>query len=1718
MCRVYSCVFILVLFFCNSLFAWTDGDALQLQTYLVESAVDRPDVTDGLITSAGDLDDWKAAYVRQVICEDAAIDTLTNSFFFANDDDSLYIGFALDNDDNGSNQGFFMYFDLNNNGILDGTSSEPGEYAISSIKSGNSANFTEYGWNGSAWVENTIQTPGIKQGFDDNGSGGGHLFNYEIQIPFLSSTPNAGQAFFNTEPGQEVGVMIVVRLIPGDIYWRGAGSSITDPTLWGELMINTALASPRRLASLYAKNILPVVTDGNISDDNNWRFAFDKTVAFTDFAGNKLANSRVLIKEESGNLYFGLRVTDAVNNSGDYIQVYFDQGNNGGNMNYQLNQAGSARKDDAIRVEGDGTVVDLYFNGSNWVTDGTANGSGGAYFVNGSAWEFELSKPMNSGDANDLAITSGDEVGILFRYYDADNDRDYWWSGTVNGDKVAVDMTGNFNSLGWGELVTGGPFVEPLYPEQNDIISGTYPLMIYAEDVGGVLQINSIDYRVTDLNDHIKINYSSETALTKVNNNSSGLWVTTFNSYTGSTPDDNYNIVFRVEDNDGIQVLVPLRISIQNEGEVGGPTISDMNIQNGQSINNDFAFRFEVLPSTSNILIADSIEVDIDGKGWSTVDSLPALTGGTGADTLKTSGMSDGVHTIRVRAIDNGGSGWGYSELVIFNVNNTGSIANVVITGPTDSAVVSDTLTVSYTITPPQNGSIDSVFITVDGISWVEADNSSSHKIFTPDFADDAHLIQVKAYGSNGTLGFSSPVSVIFNNAPAVAVSSIAGGDTLSGNVDITFTATSSSELSLTSLVYIDGAMADTLDGSPWSLVTGSLSDGSHSLQIKATDSKGHTGSSSLITFYADNRPVVSIAAPSGGDTVSANTNVTFTATSPAGLSLVHLVYIDGKLLDTAEASPYSLATASLSDGEHQMQLKSVDAENRVGSSAMRLFFAQNHPLVTITNPDGGDTVSGDVAIRFSINTVGNAAIASHLISLDGNTFAATDTDSSHVLATKGFVDGSHTICIKSIDENGHVGISSEMIIITRNAPGVSIVYPGPDSLVSGTLEMQFTTSMASASDSVAYVLFTIGGGVWDTASSLTGHSLDTRTYTDGSHTLMMKAVSKSGQVGEARPIKFRIRNAPSVSITTPTIDAVLNGEVIVSFTAEAVSPDKIVHTEISTGGGSWDTTTTDSTYVVPTTSFADGNLRVQVCAVDSSGKRGCSAIREFVVDNSAPKLTLPKLRYAPEYNAKTAGTSFLVTALAFDLTAGMDNDSGVVFMFEDSGSVSVLSIDTSVSPPDTQVSLLSNELSVVTSVLLDDGKTATKEADSIKGDNVFSAYVHIPLQAAGTYTYTLRARDAIGNDTTITGELVLDTKAPEVGYTFTPVPEQKNDGADSIHGDVYKDAVVLKGWATDEGSGLSGVTITVRNDSGLHINNSPMDVVLENGKFSRIIDLVPGINTITLIAEDMAGHVDSLQGTLNYQLPKVTEVVKTSGGKVVNPNKSSVDIPEDALFSSTEITIRVVDPDEEPDPLEINNQQVQLLGTPHEFGPDGTVFRKKVKVTLPYTDLDLDVDQDMKPDFGPEDLKVYFYDGDVWRVAGIASVDTAAQTVSVEVNHFTMFDIGADTSSNGGIPETFEAYWTKNPVKQNETSLFEVAAPLAGVVSLKIFDMAGDLVKTITDNESIDAGIVNYEWDGQNVNGGFAGAGLYIYVLKYQSNNGSIKKLIRKPVGLLRD
>ena len=82
----------------------------------------------------------------------------------------------------------------------------------------------------------------------------------------------------------------------------------------------------------------------------------------------------------------------------------------------------------------------------------------------------------------------------------------------------------------------------------------------------------------------------------------------------------------------------------------------------------------------------------------------------------------------------------------------------------------------------------------------------------------------------------------------------------------------------------------------------------------------------------------------------------------------------------------------------------------------------------------------------------------------------------------------------------------------------------------------------------------------------------------------------------------------------------------------------------------------------------------------------------------------------------------------------------------------------------------------------------------------------------------------------------------------------------------------------------------------------------------------------------------------------------------------------------------------------------------------------------------------------------------------------------------------------------------------------FSYYTKFAGIVTLKIYDQNGDLVKVAADGDAVTAGILyRAEWDGRNGVGAEVLSGVYYAELQLRRQDGTIEQPDTLPFTVLR-
>ena len=229
-----------------------------------------------------------------------------------------------------------------------------------------------------------------------------------------------------------------------------------------------------------------------------------------------------------------------------------------------------------------------------------------------------------------------------------------------------------------------------------------------------------------------------------------------------------------------------------------------------------------------------------------------------------------------------------------------------------------------------------------------------------------------------------------------------------------------------------------------WSFTPATLSQGTHTLTMQATDIAGNVGTSSLTFVYDTVAPGVTegLANDTG---VSASDKITSVATlTGSGDAYTVVTLKEGTAtLGTATANAqgaWSFTPTGLAQGTHTIVASETDAAGNVGTTSLTFVYDTVAPGVT--EALSNDTGASSTDKVTSVATLTGSADANAVVTLkEGWTVLGSTT--ANAQGTWSFTptslsQGSHTIVASVADVAGNVGTSSLTFVYDTVAPGVT--------------------------------------------------------------------------------------------------------------------------------------------------------------------------------------------------------------------------------------------------------------------------------------------------------------------------------------------------------------------------------------------------------------------------------------------------------------------------------------------------------------------------------------------------------------------------------------------------------------------------------------------------------------------------------------------------------
>ena len=646
-------------------------------------------------------------------------------------------------------------------------------------------------------------------------------------------------------------------------------------------------------------------------------------------------------------------------------------------------------------------------------------------------------------------------------------------------------------------------------------------------------------------------------------------------------------------------------------------------------------------PSAGAYLDSTSVAVT-----WSSTDAVSGVSGyqyridsGEWSDkamvlTNTFTGLSDASHTVDIRAYD------------VANNIRTASVTFVVditdpavsITSPADRALVG-IATVDWTGNDATSG-IQGYQSRVDNGSW-----STVAVTFTRTFvglADGGHFVEVRAVDRSGNTYTVSVNFTLDMTPPAVTITSPAGGYiTNSTTVTVDWTATDSP-------AGINGYQYR-IDAEGWNALSGavtndfsSLSDGLHTVYVKAVDNAGNSATTS-VTFRVDTTaPAVSISSPSAGYySSSATVTVVWTATD-GGSGVSGFQYrIDAEDWSVL-AWTKTHAFSGLGEGDHTVHIRAMDNASLPSETSVTFNVDTVAPSVQIDSPasnyitnvttvgvewSGSDATSGILGYRYKLDT--------------GSWSSISMTATNNFAGLSNLV---HTVYVQIYDHANNMAETSVQFTMDNVLPSVAISSPVTGSYTALTS----TTVVWSGSDALSGVQgyqYSLDGAEWSASSMSTSQGFV--GLSEGDHTVRVK-VTDNAQNAYTVSVTIHVDlTAPVLTISSPSGGAIFNSSSVTVTWSATDSSSGVQGYQYQIDGLGW--TAVSGTVSHAFTGLGTTSHTMDVRSLDNVGNPSEASVT-FIVDVTSPTISII---------APTAGENFNITSVLASWT-GADVGTGV--------------------------------------------------------------------------------------------------------------------------------------------------------------------------------------------------------------------------------------------------------------------------------------------------------------------------------------------------------------------------------------------------------------------------------------------------------------------------
>lgn len=905
-------------------------------------------------------------------------------------------------------------------------------------------------------------------------------------------------------------------------------------------------------------------------------------------------------------------------------------------------------------------------------------------------------------------------------------------------------------------------------------------------------------------------------------------------------------------------------------------------------------------------------------------------------------GLSEGLNTVFVRQTDVAGNVSGSSSLT-FALDHT-------IAAPTVALLVDSGLSSSDRIT--NNANSLSVSSPVEQVTReYSVDGGAWSSTYTAPATDGNHTVTVRdtdlaGNTASGTLNFLLDTAV--PQAPQLSLVFDSG-------------ASASDKITNVPTVNIAGVETGALvefssNGTSWSSILPSPSEGANTLFVRQTDVAGNVSASSSLNFILDTTivtPTVALTVDSGISSTDAITNNAALSVSTAASDVTRSYVIDG-------GQARATYTAPVADGIHTVVVTDTDVAGNSASSSITFTLDRTIAIPTVALTVDSGTSSTDLITN-------NAALSVSAAASDVTRSYYVDGGPARSTYTPPVADGSHTVIVTDTD-------------IAGNSASNSITFTLDRTIVTPTIALSVDSGSSSTDLITNNAALTVSGAASDVSRTYSvdggalagGYILPT---TDGNHTVVVTDTDVAGNSASSS-ITFTLDRtvaAPSVALATDS--GISNSDLITNngtLVISGVETGAVVEYS-STGSSGWSTTAPG---------HIEGSNTVYARQTDVAGNVSASTSITYHLDTQAPVAPViinaadnvnpiqgaignggatndptPTLTGTAEANSIVTiyDNSLQVSTVTADASgnwsytpvalADGSSHSYIVTATDSAGNVSGYSaaydihIDTT--PPSTpSITSITDNVSPLTGVIANGGYTNDQTPTLVgaaEAGSTVTIYDNgvvvttLTADAAGSWNYTPAALgDSSAHSYTVTATDV-------VGNVSTP------SAAYDIHIDVTAPAIPVISGVMDNVSPVQGVV----GNGGY--SNDPTPTLTGTAEINSTIALYDNGVFVTTLAADTAGNWNYTPSALTDGSSHSYTVTATDAAGNLSGYSSAYDVHIDTSVPAVPAILSITD---NVDPVQgvvanggYSNDSTPTLSGAAEAGSVVTLYDNAVSV-----------------------------------------------------------------------------------------------------------------------------------------------------------------------------